>query len=59
MRIAQSPRDTWGAQVALIQKGCPHADCGEPRCCNTRITEYMRMQYRILARQDRVKAAGA
>jgi hypothetical protein len=47
LEIAKRPRAQWADAIKRIPTGCKHADCGEPRCCRTRNSEYLRMQWRI------------
>lgn len=43
--IAAMPLSEWAAAINALPTGCKHADCGPPRCCQTRIREYLRGQF--------------
>ncbi len=50
LTIAAKPRAQWRDAILALPAGCDHSDCGQPRNCRQRITEYLRMQSRA---QDR------
>jgi len=53
LKIAQSPREQWGPATERLPEACPHADCTGGQGCRARVQEYLRTQYRMLARRDR------
>lgn len=55
LRIAATPTGTWKGQIDEVPTGCEHADCGKPRDCRQRVTEYLRMQYRTTQHRAHVK----
>lgn len=57
-RIQQSPPADWGRLIDSLPTACPHADCGQPKNCQQRIREYLRMQYRITAALEARQRAG-
>ena len=57
LRIAQLPPDGWAVAIAEISDTCAHADCGAPRNCRERVSEYLRVQYKMRQRRDACQAA--
>ena len=51
--IAKRPRAEWSGMIDKLPTNCEHADCGEPRNCQQRIREYMRMQWKIQNRREK------
>ncbi|HEX5756882.1 MAG TPA: hypothetical protein VFY12_11095 [Arenimonas sp.] len=47
----------WKQQIEALPDACAHADCGAPRSCRQRIAEYLRMQWNIAKRLERITAA--
>lgn len=52
LRIAQRPRDTWAAAIDQIPERCPSSDCTGKEGCRERVRDYLRVQYRMLARRQ-------
>lgn len=46
-RILELPEAEWPRQIDALPTVCPHADCGQPKSCQQRIREYMRVQWRL------------
>lgn len=42
-----TPPERWGVQIDALPTECPHADCGQPKNCQQRIREYLRVQWRL------------
>ncbi len=51
-RIMDAPLDQWGAQIGQLPTVCPHTDCGEPKNCQLRLRDYLRMQYRLIKHHE-------
>jgi hypothetical protein len=50
LRIAAGPQSGWKAEIERLPDACAHADCGAPRSCRERISDYLRVQWRAQAR---------
>lgn len=60
LEIANTPQQSWGAQLERIPDRCPTPDsCGQPHNCRERNAEYLRMQWRMKSARDRGKAGRA
>lgn len=47
-RIMEAPPEQWGGLIDKLPTVCPHTDCGEPKNCQQRNREYLRVQYRLM-----------
>lgn len=47
LHIAAQPRNQWASLIRVLPDTCTRADCGKPRSCRERVSEYMRMQWRM------------
>lgn len=54
-RIMGSPRDAWKPLIEALPEVCPHSDCSPGAGCRAVVAEYLRTQYRIAERADRLK----
>lgn len=46
-RIGKLPHTAWAGEIAKLPDSCTHTDCGDPKNCRQRISEYMRVQWQI------------
>jgi hypothetical protein len=52
LRIARKvDRRDWKREVAKLPDACDKPDCGAPRSCRARATEYLQMQARMADRR--------
>jgi hypothetical protein len=41
------PDTKWAGLINKLPDSCAYADCGEPRSCQQRLREYLRVQWMI------------
>jgi hypothetical protein len=46
-RIMAQPDTKWAGLINKLPDSCAYADCGEPRSCQQRLREYLRVQWMI------------
>jgi hypothetical protein len=46
--IARTPLADWKAAIESLPTKCPHTDCGEPKNCQLRNREYLRVQAKAM-----------
>jgi hypothetical protein len=54
--IALLPREAWAGAIEQLPDACDYADCGAPRSCRQRNAEYLRVQWKIQGRLERIAA---
>jgi len=54
--IAKAPRSDWKAAIAQLPEACEcPGSCSEDVGCRERISDYLRMQWRMLERREQQK----